>query len=434
MKQFEHPSPDARYARSGADSCNRLRSWAPDFATRIRGWVGQAALILFLALFCALPANAHTRSQSQSRWSVDGDAIEARIEADAVDATRLYALGGEAPLQAMFAAEVSETITISANGEACTPGGAPRPIAGEAGRVIVSLRFTCPQGVLARGPITIESRLFHAVAPSHLHFAVLGDGQGRTAEAVLTAPNPRATLQFRAAAAESFWGALARFLPIGASHVWSGLDHVAFVLALLLLAAGNWRATLFAVAGFTLGHTLTLALAATGILRPDGTAIEALIGFTIAFVALQSGEGGPARMRMWSAPIAALLALTGAASTLQLAPLSPLIWFGLAAFVYAYARGIPRGAGWLAAIFGLIHGCGFAGGLTALDLPQPRLIASLLGFNIGVELGQMLVIGAALLLVGAARPLPWRTADAAHIAGAALFGLGFYWFVDRLAG
>ncbi len=390
---------------------------------------------LLVALICVIaPNEAHTRSQSQSRWSVDGDAIEARIEADAVDATRLYALGGDAALAALFAAEVSETITISANGEACTPGGAPRPIAGEAGRVIVSWRFTCPQGVLARGPIVIESRLFHAVAPSHLHFAVLHGEQGRVAEAVLTSPNPRATLSLDAApAGESFWGVLARFAPIGASHVWSGLDHVSFVLALLLLAAGNMRATLFAVAGFTLGHTLTLALAATGIVRPDGAAVEALIGFTIAFVALQAGEGGPARMRMWSAPIAALLALTGAASTLHLAPLSPLIWFGLAAFIYAYSRGIPRGAGWLAAIFGLIHGCGFAGGLTALDLPRPRLIASLLGFNIGVELGQMLVIGAALLLAGAARRAPWRN-DAAQIAGAALFGLGSYWFVDRLTG
>jgi HupE / UreJ protein len=300
--------------------------------------------------------------------------------------------------------------------------------------MVAAWRFVCPPGALAAGRIDIESRLFLRVAPSHLHFIAVRDTSGRNAEAVLTSSRPRASLSLaQAPAAASFWQVVARFLPIGAQHVWSGLDHIAFMLALVLLVGGQLRAALFAATGFTLGHTATLGLAATGILHPDTRAIEALIGFTIAFVALDVGADGDARMRPWSAPIAAALIVAGAAALAHLAPMSPLIWLGLAAFVYCYPRGFPRNAIWLAAIFGLIHGCGFAGALNDLDLPKARLLASLLGFNLGVEAGQATIIGGALAVGLAARHLPIaRRRDLAQLAGAALFAVGGFWFVGRL--
>jgi hypothetical protein len=128
-----------------------------------------------------------------------------------------------------------------------------------------------------------------------------------------------------------------------------------------------------------------------------------------------------------------VLALMGPASLAGFAPMSPLIWFGLAAFVYAYPRGFPRGAALLALIFGLIHGCGFAGALAELELPKPRLLAALLGFNLGVEFGQLTVIAGALLVGFGLRFAPTQfTRHATPIAGAALFALGAFWFVSRL--
>lgn len=388
-----------------------------------------------LALFClGGEAVAHTRSQSQSRWTIEGDALTGQVEVDAVEVTRLYALGGDAPLAETMAREVAEAFSVAAAGQACEMDGAPQARLSESGRVITALRFDCPEGALARGPVEIESRLFLRVAPSHLHFVALRDAEGRVAEAVLTEPHPRAALNpAETQHAQSFWQTVARFVPVGAEHVWTGLDHVAFILALVLLTGGNIRRIVLAATGFTLGHTATLGFAAVGVLRPDGPAIEALIGFTIAFVALEAGTEGGARMRAWSAPIAGVLTLGGAAALLGWISMSPLVWFGLAAFVYAYPRGFPRNAAWLALIFGLIHGCGFAGALAELDLPRPRLLASLLGFNLGVEFGQLVVIAAALLVGLAARraPAPWRTQGVA-IAGAALFAVGLYWFVGRL--
>lgn len=396
------------------------------------------ALLGALALLAlAQPATAHTRSQSQSSWTIEGDVVTARVEAAALDVTRLYALGGEGDLAATFATEVDGGFSVSAAGKACAEQGDARALPAPAGRIAAIVQFACPEGALVRGPVEIGSALFLDVAPSHLHFAVLRDADGASAEAVLTESRPRAELNPRAAAqAESFWGAFARFVPIGAEHVWGGLDHVAFMLALVVLTAGSWRAVVLAATGFTLGHTATLGLAALGVLRPDSGAVEALIGFTIAFVALEAGAGGEQRMHTWSAPAAVLLALGGVAAMFALVGMSPLVWLGLAAFVFAYPRGFPRGAQaaiWLAVIFGLIHGCGFAGALGELDLPRPRLVASLLGFNVGVELGQLTVIGGALAVGALVRRAPDALrAQSVSLAGAALFAVGLYWFASRV--
>lgn len=390
---------------------------------------------LLLALFAfvcfAANAQAHTRSQSQSRWTIEGERISLHVEADAIDVTRLYAFGSDDPLDAVFAEEVADAFAVSAGGRACTANGAPRASLAPAGRVIADWSFTCPAQADA---VEIESRLFLRVAPSHLHFVSLRDAQGRSAEAVLTEPHPLAVLSPSATpAVQPFGETVMSFTPVGAEHVWTGLDHVAFVLALVLFTAGRWRALVFAATGFTLGHTATLGLAAFGAIRPDTLAIEALIGFTIAFVALEIGQGGQARLRAVSAPAAIVLALAGAAAVMGFAPMSPLIWFGLAAFVYAYPRGFPRGVALLSLVFGLIHGCGFAGALSELELPQPRLLAALLGFNLGVEFGQLTVIFGALLVGFAFRYAPAQlTRHAAPVAGAALFALGAYWFVSRL--
>jgi hypothetical protein len=391
-----------------------------------------AALLVFLCV--AADAAAHTRSQSLSRWTIEGDRISVRIEADAIDVTRLYAFGSEAPLEAALAEEVANGFRVSAGGQDCAADGDPRASIAPGGRVIAAWSFTCPTGALARSAVEIESRLFLRVAPSHLHFVALSDAKGRSAEAVLTEPHPRAMLTPAAAPAVQPFGETAwSFVPVGAEHVWTGLDHVAFILALVLFTAGRWRKLVLAVTGFTLGHTATLGLAAIGAIQPDTLAIEALIGFTIAFVALEIGESGPARMRAVSGPAAAVLALAGAAALGGALPMSPLVWFGLAIFVYAYPRGFPRGAALLALMFGLIHGCGFAGALAELELPQPRLLAALLGFNLGVEFGQLAVIAGALAAGLALRHAPALvTRHAAHAAGAALFALGAYWFVSRL--
>lgn len=391
-----------------------------------------------LALLFAAPAAAHTRSQSSAHWRIDGDRIVGRVEVEALDVTRLYALGGDVEMSEQFRRHVAGAFDIVAGDRPCSADGPPRAAPAAAGRVAAEVHFRCAHGSLADGELSLTSRLFVDVAPSHLHFVSVSDGAGGEVEAVLTDARRTASLHLQAEApAESAWAAFTRFIPIGAEHVWGGLDHLAFILALALLAKG-WRSIAIAATGFTIGHTLTLGLAALGVVHPHGPTVEALIGFTVAFVALEAARDGEARLTRWSIWIAAaLLAMAVGALVWRLAVL-PAALIGLAIFAFAYPRGFARGATvapWLAAGFGLIHGCGFAGALGELDLPRPHLLSALAGFNVGVELAQVMVVVGGLAVAAAARRLaPAPAAVAGDVLAAGLFGLGLYWFVSRTLG
>lgn len=398
----------------------------------------RALILSLVAIVCATPAQAHTRSQSASHWRIEGDRVLGRVEADALDGTRLYALGSDQTLPETFRRHAETSFSLETEAGGCERVGAATSSPAPNARLAANIVFQCPAGSLSGGRVSLRSRLFLDVAPSHLHFASIGDQAGREAESILTDSHRRADLVLEGpGSTESAWSAFTRFIPIGAQHVWGGLDHLAFILALTLLAR---RVTTIALAatGFTLGHTATLALAALGVVRPDGPTVEALIGFTVAFVALEAARDGEARMTRWSAPLAALLVALAVASMLARWPVSAAALLGLAVFAFAYPRGFRRGAAvapWLAAAFGLIHGCGFAGALSDLDLPRPHLLSALAGFNIGVELAQIVVVAAALAVAyGAKRFLPSRAAPAADLVAAGLFGIGVYWFVSRTIG
>ena len=393
----------------------------------------RTLLVLVLWLTASAPAQAHTRSQSMSHWTVEGDALVGRIEADALDATRLYALGGQRSLEDTFRAHVQQSFFATTDLGDCARGAAALS-ASTPGRLAVALRFDCPAGALAGG-VELRSTLFLHVASTHLHFASITGAAGGEAEAVLTDTRRAARFDLRPGVqGETAVSAFGRYVPIGAVHVWGGLDHLAFILALVLLARGTVP-ILIAASGFTLGHTATLALAALGVLIPHSATVEALIGFTVAFVALEAARGGEQRLSRWAAPVAAALLGMAMLATLGVVGLAAASLVGLAIFVFAYPRGFPRGASgapWLAAAFGLVHGCGFAGALGELDLPRPKLLAALAGFNFGVELAQAVVIIGALLLAAGWRRLPaGRPAYATDALSAALFALGTYWFVSR---
>jgi hypothetical protein len=391
-------------------------------------------LLVVLVLFAAGPAHAHTRSQSMSHWRVEGDALVGRVEADALDVTRLYALGGDAAMAETFARHAGASFTVGTEAGPCAMHGAAAPTPAGQGRLAVQMRFDCPAGALTHD-VSLRSTLFFAVAPTHLHFTAVNGPHGG-GEAVLTDAHRGATFSLLPGAkAEGAWATFRRYVPVGMTHVWGGLDHLAFILGLTLLARGLAAAAIAAL-GFTLGHTATLALAALGVLAPDSPTVEALIGFTVAFVALEAAQGDT--LRRWATPLAVGLLGLAALTAVHLVVIAALSLVGLAVFSFAYPRGFLRGAAgapWLAAAFGLVHGCGFAGALSALDLPRPRLLAALAGFNIGVELAQVVVILAAFAVGAAWRRLaPPRLSVAGDVVAASLFAVGTYWFVSRAFG
>lgn len=180
-------------------------------------------------------------------------------------------------------------------------------------------------------------------------------------------------------------GTIARYLALGFEHILPlGLDHILFVVGLFLLAA-KWRPLLWQVSAFTLAHTLSLALSMTGVVSLPSRLVETLIAASIAYVAAEN------------------------LFTDQLRPWRPALVFG----------------------FGLLHGLGFAGVLRELGLPDGEWVQALISFNVGVELGQLTVIGLAFLAVGWFRDRPWYRARIVRPASALIALIGVYWALER---
>jgi hydrogenase/urease accessory protein HupE len=180
------------------------------------------------------------------------------------------------------------------------------------------------------------------------------------------------------------------YLHLGVTHILGGFDHLAFVLALVLLAPA-WRRLWRTVTAFTAAHSLTLALAALGIVRLPPAPIEAAIALSIALVARE-------------------------------------VWLA--------QRGVrPARAAWPMAFgFGLLHGLGFAGALSEIGLPPTDIPLALLMFNVGVEIGQLAFVAAVLLTGRALSRLPaTRDARVRQIPTYVVGILAAFWCFQRIA-
>jgi hypothetical protein len=274
--------------------------------------------------------------------------------------------------------------------------------------------------------------LLREAAPSHLHLARAQLPDGSVRERVLTHDGPDFALGEPPDAAAS----LARYVELGVGHILSGWDHVAFVLALILLATRLREVVLLATA-FTAAHSLTLAAAVLGWAQVRADAVEAVIGFSIALVAAENLWLRAGREHWLPALAAALL---GGLALSGFTRLQPVLLLGLALFTacyFALARNATQPLRLRAAvafIFGLAHGFGFAGALLPLHLPPERIAVGLFGFNAGVELGQLAIVAIAwpLLVALRRRPLAWQWGS--DVGSACVCGLGTFWFVMRSFG
>ena len=393
----------------------------------------RIALLGAMALLLAAPAEAHTRSLSYSTWTLERDGARVHARVSQLDLSRLGlaylpAGGPDDPVAAYLASRVGMT----AGKEPCLPTALPSPRQAPEGWTVYAWRVRCP----AARPLAISSALFLDVAPSHLHFARVGGGSDAAiTERVLSEAERVWQLPEPGEPGEQVGTSLGGYLRLGVEHILTGWDHLAFVLALLLLA-GTLGEVGVLVTAFTIAHSVTLGLATLGLVRPEAGAVEALIGFSIALVAAENGWllGGRGR--------ATPLALTGGLVFLAMLPggaIGRTALLGLALFSlchFGLLASSPRPARLRAAVafaFGLVHGFGFAGVLAALELPTARLVPALFGFNIGVELGQLAVV---LLVWPLLRAISRWGGDAAgrwvaEAGSAAICGLGLYWFLVR---
>jgi len=384
---------------------------------------------LLAALFVFAPASAHTRSQSFSSWTADGPTLTAVFQVDARRVTQLDEAATFDGLGLLLAKHLGDTVQVTQEGRPC-PGSPPRPLAAARGDVRVEMTFTCARPLID-SHATVTMGAFFEVSPSHVHYARTSLTGGPSHEVLATVRSHSFDVGGRGDAAPTDFAA---FFRLGLEHVLSGLDHLAFVAALALLAGGFARAA-WAATGFTLGHSLTLGLVATGWLNPVASAIESLIGFTVAFAAAEAFSARAAPRAGWGtiALLAAvpLVARVAGASSLPWTVVAGIAVFGLCAGSFG-GPASRRFAPLLAVAFGLAHGAGFAGALIALDIPRERLLTALLAFNLGVEAAQILALAAiaGIAIVGSRLPAAARRVTLDYTT-AGLFALGVYWFVGR---
>lgn len=419
----------------------------PRTAHRSRGVSLLAAAVLALA---APAARGHGRSASSSSFEIEpGTLPRARITlrapwsdleraVPALGSLGSTAFGVVAEVTAMVDRYLQQRVVLRADGEVCSPlGSVASATTVDPTHVGRSWQVQCAKP----GPLVVEVTAFFEVQPQHIHLARIRSAGGPVVEQVLVRDRPRVVLASPESARTDVGSGLLDYVKLGIGHIFTGADHVCFVLALLLVGATIGEVATV-VTGFTAAHSLTLALGVLGVVRPASSAVEALIGLSIVVVALENFLETTTRrtQRLVRSGLAMLLAgAVGAAFVGRVAvPALALLGLGLFSFCYfgLLARTQrPARLRWLVAfVFGLVHGFGFAGVLAETALPAGRTAQALLGFNLGVEIGQLSIVVALWPLYRAlvARRPASRPA-VVQVGSAAVLAAGLFWFLTRAA-
>jgi hydrogenase/urease accessory protein HupE len=221
--------------------------------------------------------------------------------------------------------------------------------------------------------------------PQHRTFLNFYEDGTIRAQAILD--KNRTRFEYFAGTRQGIWAVLQKFVPAGVHHILIGPDHLLFLVGLLLMG-GTIRQLLLVVTAFTIAHSITLSLAALRIVIPPANAIEPAIALSVIYVGADN-----------------LLVSAGGRDTRT----------------------------WIAFAFGLIHGFGFANVLREMDLPSRALGWTLFGFNVGVEIGQLVVVVLVAFLVAWIRSRSEVAGRRLALAGSIIVMLaGTFWFVQRV--
>lgn len=393
-----------------------------------------AAIWLTLGLLLvARPAEAHTRSESHSVWEISGADVDLAMTIPVLELQRLGA-GGAAPSDEAVKRYLTDRVYPIAAGRRCALVPPVETRSAAPGYRKYDFTFRC----LAAGDLQIRSAAFFDLVASHTNFAEIQDATtGAFAEQLIT--NEHQTVVVSGKAAEGLKSAsFLEFIRMGVMHIFTGVDHMSFLLGLVLISR-RLRDLVFVVSGFTIGHSLTLALAVTGVIRPHPEFIDALVALTIALIGAENLAEQTHKPYTIALAFGASLALMALASAFGFGELPSLLLVGVGLFTsnYLMISGRLTDPGrfrmMITLVFGLIHGFGFASNLLEMQLPTGRLAELLVGFNLGVEIGQLTLVlgvtGSVLMLSKLKLATP--RAITVDVASAFLMGLGVFWFVTR---
>ena len=380
--------------------------------TWLLGWRGLCAAWVLMALCWAPAAVAHSSSNSYLALSAPDGQLSLRADIHLRDVDLIFDLDHDRDGQVTWgetqarSAELKtwlgQGIALSALGQGCTLGDADLQASQHADGMYLSALWTpvC-LGLTDVAHASLALRYGLIFAQDNLHRGLLKvDLPGNQSSALLSPERPEAQVSV---ADSSAWRVFGRYAIEGVWHIWIGIDHIVFLLSLLVLAplqssrqrVVHWQAAkqarpvvldvLAVVTAFTVAHSITLGLTITGWLTPPADLVEPAIALSVVLAALNNLLGFSALQR-WR----------------------------------------------LALVFGLVHGFGFASVLLDLGLPTSSLLAALGGFNIGVELGQLAIVGVFLPLAWALRRTRFYRWGVVTGGSVAIVVLGVFWTLQRI--
>jgi hypothetical protein len=388
--------------------------------------------VLLLAILCQGVAVAHTKSSTYSSWNITGGNVALAFTVPTLESARLAPAGSEQPSNEVLAGYLRDHLAVSATGKSCALQGAPQALAATDQFRRFELRYKCESDK----SIELQSHAFFELVPSHVTLAQIETADGSFAEQLFTADSQSYTVG--SDENEMRDANFLKYVGMGINHILTGVDHMSFLVGLVLISR-RLRDLVFVVTGFTLGHSATLALAVTGVLRPHAEYIDALVALTIALIGAENFAVATHRPAVVAGGVGALLLGMAAMSLAGIGSLPPLLLLGAGIFsanylmISGHLRDAARIRLVVTLVFGLIHGFGFAADLLEMKLPTEKLVAILFGFNLGVEVGQLSLVlalmGVVWLLVRRRVALPRPIVVDA--AAGFLVLLGTYWFISR---
>jgi hypothetical protein len=348
---------------------------------------GFRAAVITLVLLCATRASAHPAPFSYLDIAFRGSSIEGSLTIHVIDiAHELNVTPPERMLDPDLLMRerqrildiITPRISLTADRPLAIQWGTIQPMKEE-----LALRLTYRIADEYPGALAIDTNLF-PYDPIHQTFINIYEDADLRQQVIFNATTEPHT--YYLGTTQGAIAVMKTFIPSGTHHILIGPDHILFLIGLLLLG-GSWMALVRIVTAFTIGHSITLSLAALNVVTPPASIIEPAIALSIVFVGadnLVRGDGRDLRA-------------------------------------------------WVALTFGLVHGFGFANVLREFGLPREALGWSLFSFNLGVEIGQLAVVLAVASLLAAVRRRSDIMGARVAVAGSVVvIAAGTYWFVQRV--
>ena len=395
-------------------------------------------ILVLLLISSSLNLSAHQRSESYSKWVIDKEGDNYSVSVSfTIRLSNLNKLEG--PLIRGWEDRISSYIISSFTTDSnCTRKDEPRIVTSREDDIVkISWLFSCKSNIQE-----IQNNVFFDKDPTHTHIARLVSEGGLSAEKLFTSQTRNWKIENDFLSKKnSESSSFKDYISLGIKHISTGYDHLAFLFGLLLLNQ-RFKSLLLAITGFTLGHSLTLSLAALNYVRPVSGFIEALIGFTIALVGFEFLVRQSRQSSTYIKPLFYFLLLFFLlyfffTDGRYILGLSGLFLFTICYLTLASKNFSNLFSLFIASIFGLIHGFGFGGFLFEIGFSEDNFLKTLFGFNLGVEIGQFLAISLFVIIGLIINKLNSRNQEYIKfyinpILATLLVALGTHWFLDRI--